>query len=92
MTCMSVSGQKPKDSTTLTLRAMKDWVASILVVCPVDHYLHDDGTGEVKCLDCPVLGGVPTESDGGQVSRCSCPDGYQDVTNDDGELTGCRII
>jgi len=92
VTCMSVSGQKPKDSTTLTLRAMKDWVASILVVCPVDYYLHDDGEGAVTCEHCRTLNGVPTESDGGQVSRCSCPDGYRDVINNDGELTGCTPI
>ena len=101
VTCMSVSGYKPKDGTALTLRSMTDWVASMLTVCPANYYLIDDGTNgnvAVKCQACPVFrkGGAAngkicqTESAGGQVTRCTCPDTYSDQTNSvTGELTGC---
>ena len=104
-TCMSVGGYQVKDGVRLTLRAMTDWVASILINCPVNYYLVDDGIGDgtllnnsnggtkgttkVVCKACNVLNGVATESSGGQATRCSCPDGYYDVTNDNGELVGC---
>ena len=89
-TCMSVGGYKPSDSSNLTLRAMRDWVDSMLRTCPVNYYLNDTGTGSVSCQSCPSLGGVQTESAGGQVTRCSCPDGYSDVTDNSGNLTSCR--
>ena len=89
-TCMSVGGYKPSDSSTLTLRAMRDWVDSMLRTCPVNYYLSDTGTGSVSCQSCPILDGVQTESAGGQVTRCSCPDGYSDVTDSSGNLTSCR--
>lgn len=107
-TCMSVGGYQVTDGVKLTLRAMTDWVASILVNCPVNTYLVDDGIGgdtgntpqgsAVSCTACPgvrVVKAVTTStgsttytpdgtntvtsySNGGQVTRCSCPDGYTD--------------
>ena len=54
-TCMSVSGYKPQSGTTLTLRAMSDWVAGISISCPVDSYLFDDGDTAIVCKACPQL-------------------------------------
>jgi len=100
-TCMSVGGYQVSDGVKLTLRAMTDWVASILMTCPVNYYLRDNGVGSATgtdansttCVACRIYNdnGTPvqTTSAGGQVTRCSCPDGYIDVTNDNGELTGC---
>ena len=93
-TCMSVGGYQVKDGVKLTLRAMSDWVAGIFMNCPTDYYLNDDGTNaNVVCKACPSyqVGNsvVKTISSGGQVTRCSCPDNYYDVTNDKGELIGC---
>ncbi|MBR3511164.1 MAG: hypothetical protein IKN73_03830 [Alphaproteobacteria bacterium] len=87
-TCMSVGGYMPKEQTTLTLRAMSDWVASMLISCPVNYYLYDTGkddtNNKVQCIPCPqvtyVDGTKSTSdflvSDGGQNSRCVCADGY----------------
>ena len=87
-TCMSVGGYMPKDGTTLTLRAMRDWVASMLMNCPVDYYLVDDGVGDgtagnvsgnkVQCKVCPTKNGIQTTSTGGQSMTCTCPDGYKE--------------
>ena len=96
-TCMSVSGYAPSDGASLTLRAMRDWVATMLLSCPENYYLSDTGdNADVTCLACPaysvsgVTGQVQTESSGGQTTRCSCPDGFSDITNTSGALTGCR--
>ena len=93
-TCMSVGGYQIKDGVKLTLRAMTDWVASILINCPVNYYLVDDGIGAGTEL--PSTNGVPVEckpcgtvrvsgdqdlrleSSGGQSTTCHCPDGYAD--------------
>lgn len=40
-TCMSVGGYTPSDGSKLTLRAMNDWVDSMLKSCPVNYYLVD---------------------------------------------------
>lgn len=86
-TCMSVSGYTPKDGIGLTLRAMNDWVASILISCPVNTYLDDNGTS-VSCTACPQFGSLKTESLGGQVTRCSCPEGYDDVLEAESTSSG----
>ena len=78
-TCMSVGGYQVQDGVKLTLRAMSDWVASILINCPAMTYLKDNGENGVVCDRCPTFGTIQTESSGGQVTRCSCPDGYTDV-------------
>ena len=128
-TCMSVGGYKPKDGTKLTLRAMTDWVSSLLISCPSNTYLYDDGVGDgtvvgsatgnkLECKACPVVAGlkynsdtcvtsggsgyngcvtnVATESAGGQVTICHCPEGYTDVTVQNSttgiiELKACRL-
>ena len=98
-TCMSVSGYTPEDGIKLTLRAMNDWVASILINCPAGTYLNDNGT-TVSCTACPKFGSIQTESAGGQVTMCSCPNGYTNISEpeikNDGitptgryHLTGC---
>ncbi|MBR6010278.1 MAG: hypothetical protein IKP35_02570 [Alphaproteobacteria bacterium] len=61
-TCMSVGGYQVSDGVKLTLRAMTDWVASMLVNCPTNHYLADNGVGtynvssqeitRVSCMPC----------------------------------------
>jgi hypothetical protein len=92
VTCMSVSGYKPKDGTTLTLRNMKDWVASMLTVCPTDYYLYDTGDNDdVKCKPCGMAGTVPLVSSGGQTTMCYCPDGYTatDTDSTTGHPTTC---
>lgn len=96
-TCMSVGGYQIKDGVKLTLRAMTDWVASILINCPVNYYLVDDGIGDgtqlpstngvpVECRPCGTVrvSGVDLqlESSGGQSTTCHCPDGYADGSID----------
>lgn len=76
-TCMSVSGYAPKDGGALTLRAMKDWVATMLLSCPENYYLSDTGANDnVTCQPCGMAGSVPLVSNGGQSTMCYCPDGY----------------
>ncbi|MCQ2571700.1 MAG: hypothetical protein MJ165_01745 [Alphaproteobacteria bacterium] len=76
-TCMSVSGYAPKDGGALTLRAMKDWVATMLLSCPENYYLDDTGSNtNVTCKPCGMAGSVALESNGGQSTMCYCPDGY----------------
>jgi len=92
VTCMSVSGQRPSDAGGLTLRAMRDWVASMLLVCPANYYLDDTGTNSnVTCKPCGTVGGVALVSSGGQSTLCYCPDGYTATgTGSNGHPTGCR--
>ena len=51
-TCMSVGGYQITEGVRLTLRAMSDWVASMMLSCPENQYLVDDGTGHVDCKSC----------------------------------------
>ena len=51
-TCMSVGGYQITEGVRLTLRAMSDWVASIMMTCPENQYLADDGAGHVYCASC----------------------------------------
>ncbi len=44
-TCMSVAGYQVSDGVRLTLRMMSDWVAGLLLNCPVNTYLADNGIG-----------------------------------------------
>lgn len=93
VTCMSVSGQTPSDASKLTLRAIKDWVASMLIVCPTDYYLEDNGeNANVKCKACgKTTNDIPLVSDGGQSTMCYCPDEYTagTGTNDAGHPDVC---
>jgi len=99
-TCMSVAGYTPKDGTTLTLRAMRDWVASILTSCPADYYLVDDGIGDgtnlaasnttgtaIVCKPCPAH----STSTGGQSTTCTCNEGYTDYYESGAERTGKNL-
>lgn len=81
-TCMSVGGYTPKDGTKLTLRAMNDWVSSILISCSANYYLVDNGTSAVECKPCgtTTTGNIALESSGGQATTCHCPSGYTDGT------------
>ena len=51
-TCMSVGGYQVKDGVKLTLRAMTDWVDSILKSCPTNTYLVDAEGIDVTCAAC----------------------------------------
>lgn len=96
MTCMSVGGYMAKDNVNLTLRAMSDWVASMLQVCSVNYYLDEGKDGKVDCKPCDTAwvkthGGadvkqVLLESAGGQVASCHCPSEYSDQYDSDGKL------
>lgn len=95
-TCMSVGGYTPKDGTKLTLRAMNDWVSSILISCPANYYLVDDGgSGSVECRPCgtTATGNIALESSGGQATTCHCPSGYTDGTlsSQTGLPTSCNL-
>lgn len=65
-TCMSVGGYQIQEGVKLTLRAMTDWVASILLSCPTDHYLSDTGEGSVSCKSCPLRTGVMVDTSDGE--------------------------
>lgn len=54
-TCMSVGGYQIQEGVKLTLRAMTDWVASILLSCQTNYYLSDTGEGTVSCESCEIL-------------------------------------
>lgn len=82
VTCMSVTGQKPKDPSKLTLRVMKNWIDSMLIICPTNSYVKDDGENAVSCQACGKAGTVPLVSDGGQATTCYCPDGYTATETD----------
>ena len=41
----SVAGYQVSDGVRLTLRMMSDWVAGLLLNCPVNTYLADNGIG-----------------------------------------------
>ena len=66
-TCMSVGGYQITDGVKLTLRAMSDWVASIMLTCPENQYLADDGAGHVYCASC---GSATVIVDNDALSRC----------------------
>ena len=101
MTCMSVGGYMPKDNTTLTLRKMSDWVASMLKTCPANYYLVDTDSSTVECKPCGDVefkqwnaAGTALEvektdyleSAGGQVTSCHCPSGYTDREDSNGTM------
>jgi len=98
-TCMSVGGYAPKDGTKLTLRAMNDWIASLLISCPVDSYLIDDGIGDgtevssqnttgtaLICRQCPVVA-VVTKGSGDTYNETS--DVKQTISSG-GQATTCQ--
>ena len=51
-TCMSVGGYQISDGAKLTLRQMSDWVRSMMITCPENQYLEDDGVNIAKCSSC----------------------------------------
>lgn len=101
-TCMSVGGYQVKDGVKLTLRAMSDWVSSILINCPADTYLFDDGTGDgalvgsngsgtpVSCKACPyaAVGTIQESTNSITVFR---PNGeYIKTKSNGGQSTTCN--
>ena len=50
-TCMSVGGYQVSDGAKLTLRAMSDWVLSMMKTCPENYKLKDDGE-TTECVPC----------------------------------------
>ena len=94
-TCMSVGGYQIQEGVKLTLRAMTDWVASILLSCPTDHYLSDTGEGSVSCKSCPLRTGVMVDTSDGEhslLTGCtgndSCAAQVQTVSTG-GQATSC---
>ena len=93
-TCMSVGGYQVKDGVKLTLRAMTDWVDSILKSCPTNTYLVDAEGIDVTCAACPV---VPVYTAGGNPKTCNddndddCVDGYlkTQTVSSGGRVTSC---
>ena len=74
-TCMSVGGYQISDGVKLTLRAMTDWVSSMMINCPVDTYLYDDGKG---------VTGNPEQANSENAVQCkSC--GYPEVVDINGQ-------
>ena len=53
-TCMSVGGYQISDGAKLTLRAMSDWVRSMMMTCSEGYKLVDDGINQTKCEVCPA--------------------------------------
>ena len=100
-TCMSVGGYHVKDGVKLTLRAMTDWVASVLQTCPAGYYLYDDGIGDgtllpgtngykTECKPCPTVP-VFTKDEGSDPTAADYP--YVNNGNDFvlTESTGGRV-
>ena len=50
-TCMSVGGYQIKEGASLTIREMGNWVKSLMITCPENYYVYDDGT-TTECLPC----------------------------------------
>ena len=110
-TCMSVSGYQATDTSVLSFSAMQDWVNTLLVKCPENYYFKETVTNNTftsTCVQCSQVRVYspdgsqtsnywPTESAGGQVTRCTCSgDNHTDMINTNmsdlehyGELIGC---
>ena len=86
-TCMSVGGYKPQDGTKLTLRAMTDWVSTLLISCPENTYLTDNGVGDGIRFDSSL--GKSTQTESVVVSCKQCPSAqvfyYTGETDEDDE-------
>lgn len=79
-TCMSVGGYQITEGVRLTLRAMSDWVASIMLTCPENQYLADDGAGHVYCASC---GGAAVIVNKANDASCNFDKPYQAVQDND---------
>ena len=83
-TCMSVGGYQVKDGVRLSLRAMTDWVASILVNCPANFYITDDGIGDGMLLASTIESGRP-------VTCTACPSKEVVVYSETYSFSGVRV-
>jgi hypothetical protein len=88
-TCMSVGGYQVEEGVKLTLRAMTDWVNSILLTCPANYYLDDNAEDSATCKPCPFVK-VVVASEGG-TNNCPLDSGnldypYRLPTSGDGYL------
>ena len=94
-TCMSVGGYQINDGVKLSLRAMADWVSSILLSCPQNKYLYDNGENGVVCKPCDTRIAVYPSSTG--ITTCigtsQCPgmnaDGTVNLVSAGGRVTSC---
>ena len=50
-TCMSVGGYQIKEGASLTIREMGNWVKSLMITCPENYYVYDDGI-TTECRSC----------------------------------------
>lgn len=94
-TCMSVGGYQIQEGVKLTLRAMTDWVASILLSCSTNHYLSDTGEGSVSCKSCEIRHTFATSgntitpcTNGNSGNNIDCPASVQ-TTSAGGRVTSC---
>ena len=89
-TCMSVGGYQIQEGVKLTLRAMTDWVASILLSCPTNHYLSDTGEGSVSCKSCGTRLGYILQGNTlvGCTASTECDSSVQ-TTSAGGRVTNC---
>ena len=99
-TCMSVGGYQINDGIHLTLRAMTDWVNSILLSCPTNTYLYDanDVTECRACYAAPVFAIAPeanADTCNATGARADCPyeqdvdESYVRTVSSGGRVTDC---
>ena len=89
-TCMSVGGYMPKDNSTLTLRSMSDWVASMLQVCNANEYLNDNN-GVISCKKCTTAQVKKLDADG--YPTVGAGDAYPSAVpteSEGGQVTSCH--
>ena len=90
-TCMSVGGYTPKDGTKLTLRAMNDWVSSMLINCSANYYLKDnaDGKGKTECKYCPMAQEYKKQCTGDTCSYTAVTGSTIQTVSAGGQATTC---
>ena len=90
---MSVGGYQINDGVKLSLRAMTDWVASILLSCAQNKYLVDNGVSGVECLSCQTKSAWFRGNNGPQACTSvttNCPDGASvNLVSAGGRVTSC---
>lgn len=100
-TCMSVAGYQVSDGVRLTLRMMSDWVAGLLLNCPANTYLADNGIGSpsstststtpVHCQACGYPAVVYYEqSEGCELKSYNGTITSSPATSSGGQVTHCN--
>lgn len=97
-TCMSVAGYQVSDGVRLTLRMMSDWVAGLLLNCPVNTYLADNGIGSpssttsVHCQACGYPKIASYDATDNTLNLCSGGAAVtsEPATSSGGQVTHCN--